>query len=986
MVIQKRIAPFVKHLLALVAGSLASIFPLTVNGQTENYSWNSVAIGGGGFVSGITTSKTEPGLLYARTDVGGAYRWDDVNGKWVPLMDWVSENELGFLGVESIAIDPVEANKVYMLVGTSYFNAGKTAILRSDDYGETFSITEVTSQFRAHGNGMGRQTGEKLMIDPNDTDIIFCGTRTNGLFKSVNAGVTWSKVGGLSITTTPNGNGISFVILDPSTGSTGSATQTIIAGVSRTGANLYRSDDGGSTFTEIAGAPTTLMPHRAALASDRNLYVTYANNAGPWDITGAGAIWKYNLQTSTWTNVTPSGFTGAFGGISVDPANPNRLVASSVNSYWTQDNSYGDRIFLTTDGGSNWVDVVNSGFDLDPNGISWVDGHAIHWAGSIEFDPFDTKKAWVISGNGVFRTDDIDASLNVWKFYVQGLEETVPLDIVSIPNGPLVSVIGDYDGFRHTDVTEYAPMHMPRMGTTSGIAFAAQNPDIMLRVGEDMYYSTDMGVTWTECTINGMRGSVAISADGSVFLHGPEGSVTTYRSVDRGSTWTLVEGLNISGARPVADPVNPKKFYAYNSNGSVMVSTDGGVTFSAAGSAGSNGSKVIRTAPGREGDVWIPLHNGGLSRSMDSGQTFSTISGVTYCGAIGFGKEAPGQSYPAIYIWGTVSGVLGIHRSTDEGVTWKRVNDDAHEYGGPANGQFVIGDMNVYGRVYMSTAGRGIVYGESDQTCMPTWVVPFIKVNDEPVTQTSLITVTPGNTVVLSPEPASGGSWSWTGPASLTSSDREITLAGISQDQSGIYTVSYTDVNGCESALQTFTVQVRVPAESITVSGEGGVTTITEKEGTLQMIAEVLPGNASDKSVTWSITNGEEAASLSADGLLTAIEDGEVTIRATAKDGSGVFGETVITIINQNITSTLNPVNNEGLEVSPNHVSRLLTIRSTQPVEDITLLSLQGNVIWKRQSNSRMMTVDLEGLPAGMYLLQLTDRKNGRHIRRIVKR
>jgi len=40
------------------------------------------------------------------------------------------------------------------------------------------------------------------------------------------------------------------------------------------------------------------------------------------------------------------------------------------------------------------------------------------------------------------------------------------------------------------------------------------------------------------------------------------------------------------------------------------------------------------------------------------------------------------------------------------------VNDDAHEYGGPGNGQFVTGDMNTFGVVYMSSVGRGIVYGK----------------------------------------------------------------------------------------------------------------------------------------------------------------------------------------------------------------------------------------------------------------------------------
>jgi beta-glucosidase len=44
--------------------------------QAEKYAWENVAIGGSGFVSGLVTSKTEPGLIYARTDVGGAYRWD----------------------------------------------------------------------------------------------------------------------------------------------------------------------------------------------------------------------------------------------------------------------------------------------------------------------------------------------------------------------------------------------------------------------------------------------------------------------------------------------------------------------------------------------------------------------------------------------------------------------------------------------------------------------------------------------------------------------------------------------------------------------------------------------------------------------------------------------------------------------------------------------------------------------------------------------
>ena len=120
---------------------------------------------------------------------------------------------------------------------------------------------------------------------------------------------------------------------------------------------------------------------------------------------------------------------------------------------------------------------------------------------------------------------------------------------------------------------------------------------------------------------------------------------------------------------------------------------------------------MIRVAPGREGDVWVPLYGGGLARSTDGGASFVSIAGVSYCAAVGFGKAAPGAAYPAVYVWGSVGGVRGVHRSVDGGSTWVRINDDAHQYGGPGDGQFIVGDMNSYGVVYMSTAGRGIVYG-----------------------------------------------------------------------------------------------------------------------------------------------------------------------------------------------------------------------------------------------------------------------------------
>ena len=945
-------------------------FPVAA--QTETYQWSNVAMGGGGFVSGIIPSKTQQGLFYARTDVGGAYRWDAANEKWIPLLDWVSENETGYLGVESIATDPVDPAKVYLLAGTSYFNGGKTAILRSSDYGATFTVTDVTTQFKTDGNGMGRQTGEKLQVDPNSPGVLYCGTRANGLFRSLNAGAAWSRVTSLNVTTTPNGNGISFVALDPSSGAPGSATQTIIAGISQTGTNLYRSDNAGNTFTAITGGPVTLMPHRAVITGDKMLYVTYANAAGPWDISGAGQIWKYNMTTKAWTNVTPSPFGGAFGGISADPANPLRLVASSVNSYLLQDGSYGDRIFLSTNGGASWIDLVARGFKLNDGGISWINGNAIHWAGCVEFDPFDTKKAWIISGNGIWSTDDIDATQNVWTFRVRGIEETVPQDLATITNGPLMTAIGDYDGFIHTDVKAYPAIYKPTMGTTTGIAVAPLHPNRMLRTGSKMYYSNDGGGSWTQSATKGANGNLAISADGKTFLHSPGGSGSIYRSRDDGATWTAAAGISVVEAKPVADPVNPAKFYAYNpGSGAMMVSKDSGATFVASGIVGTGGAKRMRATPGREGDLWVALAGGGLSHSVNSGLSFTKISSVAGCSAVGLGKAADGASYPTLFIWGTVNSVTGVFRSTDQGVSWKRINDDAHEYGGLANGQFVSGDPDIFGRVYMSTAGRGVAYGESSLSCTPDPLTPGIRIGQHEFSESYFTEAAPGDTVTLRATGPADGSWSWSGPAGFTGTGAEITLEKIGASSAGMYTLKYSGTSQCESGEIVFVISVALLAESIEVSGVGGENTIDQFGGTLQMMANFSPAGTRNQDVVWSISKNEALASIDATGLLTALGNGTVTVRATAQDGSGVFGEADVVLTHQ-----LGPLGTEetgdAITLYPNPSSGEFTISTAAgDLCGIEITDARGSLQLARplaQATTQAVRVDLA---AGVYFCRL---------------
>lgn len=714
----KAMAPTLDMLLGVCpappAPAKASVAPVA-----PAYAWRPVAIGGSGFISGIIPSKTRKDLIYLRTDVGGAYRWDASQRRWIALLDWVSDQETGMLGVESLATDPSSPNKLYLSTGIEYQNGGASAILKSDDYGATFKKIDVTRQFRIHGNGMGRGNGEKLQVDPLDGKILYLGTRANGMFKSTDEGLSWQHLPGLDVgATPPNNNGVSFVLLD-SSGTQQGATARLFAGVSRfgkAGPNMYRSDDGGKTFAPMAGGPAHLMPHRAVLA-DGGLVVTFAKGAGPWgDVANGegleeGGVWRYDIATRRWRDISPP-LNRAFAGITVDPGNPQRMIVSTISYYRYGKGRMGDQFYETVDGGKNWRSIVDQGVKIDPNGVSWIGGSFMHWAASIEFDPFDAKKVMVVSGNGLFVSTDIHATPAIWKFDDEGIEESVPLNLVSIPGGPVISAIGDYDGFRHSDVTQYSPIHTPSIGTTWGLDYAARQPNVVARVGSAMFISRDMGVSWKQtATLRGPQGQLALSADGQTIVHSPEKSAESFYSRDGGDSWAPAQGLG--GARPVADPVDANTFYAMRS-GRLLVSRDGGASFAPAASlpVGERSRAVLRAAPERQGDLWAPLYEGGLARSTDGGAHFSKLPGVSYAAAVGFGKAAPGASYPAIYIWGTVGQVRGVFRSIDGGASWLRINDDAHQYGGPGDAQLVIGDANTFGVVYMSTAGRGIVFGK----------------------------------------------------------------------------------------------------------------------------------------------------------------------------------------------------------------------------------------------------------------------------------
>ncbi|MDN8589740.1 X2-like carbohydrate binding domain-containing protein [Paenibacillus sp. 11B] len=748
---------------AVAAVSLGVLVGTTDAAPSDSYQWKNVVTGaGGGFVPGIIFNESEKDLIYARTDIGGAYRWNPANESWIPLTDFVGWDDWNKNGVDALATDPIDPNRVYMAVGTytNSWDKNNGSILRSTDRGDTWQTT--TLPFKVGGNMPGRSMGERLTIDPNKNSILYFGARSgNGLWKSTDYGVTWSKV-----TSFPNPGtyvedpsyeytsdivGLSWITFDKSTGSAGQATQTIYVGVADKNQSIYRSTNGGATWTAVAGQPTGYLPHHGEMDANGNLYISYSDGAGPYD-GEKGDLWKLNTSTGVWTNISPVPSSSTdnyygYGGLAVDAQHPGTLMVATLNSWWPDAN-----LFRSTDGGATWTRIWE--FEAYPNrkmrytqdisAAPWLTfgtnpappevSPKLGWMiGDLEIDPFDSDRMMYGTGATIYGTKNLTDwdegnKINI-SVMAKGVEEIAVLDLISPPSGAhLLSGVGDVSGFRHNDLDQ-APATMftsPNYSSTESLDFAELSPSTMVRVGKADYtadpnaksigLSSDGGTTWYKAnaepagTTGG--GTVAISANGNRLVWSTSDKGVHYST--GGNSWTASSGIPAQ-AKVISDRVNPNQFYGFAA-GKVYVSTNGGASFTASAATGLpvEGNTDLDAVPGTEGELWFAggSEEGGpygLWHSTDSGATFTKLANVEEADSIGFGKAAPGQNGVALYTIAKIDGTRGFFRSDDGGANWVRINDNQHQY---ARVTTITGDPRLYGRVYLGTNGRGILYAD----------------------------------------------------------------------------------------------------------------------------------------------------------------------------------------------------------------------------------------------------------------------------------
>ncbi|MFJ5732949.1 1,4-beta-glucanase [Streptomyces paradoxus] len=693
----------------------------------SGYRWRNAVQGGTGFITGVLFHPSAKGLAYLRTDIGGAYRWDDRRDRWIPLTDHIGWDDWNLLGVEAMAVDPAHPDRVYLALGTYAQSwAGNGAVLRSEDRGATWQRTDLGVKLGANEDGRG--CGERLLVDPRDSDTLWLGTRHDGLLRSTDRGASWQAV---SFPAEPSATGQGITLLV-------AAGRSVYAGWGdsdgTTGKpNLYRTSD-GATWEAVPGQPAgtaAKVPIRAAYDRHaRELYVTYANAPGP-NGQSDGSVHKLRVSGGKWTDVTPvkpggttsDGGTDSFGygGVAVDARRPGTLVVST-NNRWAEI----DTVFRSTDGGRTWTSLKDTAvFDVSETPyLTWGGDKPKFgwWIQALALDPYDSRHVVYGTGATLYGTRD----LKLWAPQIRGVEEASIRQLVSPPAGAahLLSGSGDIGVMYHERLTSSPSRGMasnPVFGTATGLSLATAKPSYVVRSGwgdnGNGAFSNDGGKTWAPFktqpdVAKSAPGPIATNADGSVLLWSFGTANPGYRSADNGAGWSEAASFP-KGATPVADPVDPARFYAFDTTtGTLFASTDSGRTFTARATGLNSGDSEFQlvAAPGRSGDLWLSLKWNGLYRSTDGGATFTKVSSCWASYTLGFGKAAEGASYPAIYLVGSTETITGVYRSDDEAKTWTRINDDRHQWGWI--GAAVTGDPRVYGRVYIATNGRGVQYGE----------------------------------------------------------------------------------------------------------------------------------------------------------------------------------------------------------------------------------------------------------------------------------
>lgn len=611
--------------------------------QQIDYIYKNCPIPGGGYVTGFTFHPSLEGLCYARTDVGGLYRFE--KSRWKSLSDHVKGIDNAESFPLSLALDPDRPEMLYSICDSHQ----NPYLCISNDFGESF--TKIPIPFAAHGNIPGRSTGERLLYCKGR---LYAASPNDGLFYSDDEGKSWKK---LYVGEKPE-KMLSLIhrtregfLLVGCAGASNRKDTWI------RGCTLYLSTDEGAHFTpmpvpsmgadnpncKIAG----FVPQRICEEGDY-LYVSficlgkygwqdfrcYSGDSGaPAD----GRLYRYQLDDCGHciqvTDITPEPeLHCGIGGVDIKNG---MLLCASVGS------PIHDIIWCSTDCGTSFKRIIHNHEAgqcriQTPYMKEAYNGGAscIHWISDIKINPLDPDMALFNTGTGIFCIRNLSAARAgenvIWEDLCEGLEETVHMHVKSLPKGKgrVLDLVGDLGGFIFSNLdtaceNSFANEKGDRYITCLNGDYPSSNPNLLVvtprgnwtgKTKGGLLLSHNQGENWKllpypygltvkiDKELDAMQkpnvnsGWTAISADGSRILWSlcREGmqqhfaSDMTLFTDDEGAHWHQSSFYDINNNKIcaslsvtiISDKVHPSLFYGIcTENGHIFISRDKGASF-----------------------------------------------------------------------------------------------------------------------------------------------------------------------------------------------------------------------------------------------------------------------------------------------------------------------------------------------------------------------------------------------------------------------
>ncbi len=416
-----------------------------------------------------------------------------------------------------------------------------------------------------------------LLLHPTNTNIIYSGSATGGVWKSNDNGTTWSNIFNESYSI----GSMSFDPINPEVVYVGTGEANPGGIAIYPGNGIWRSTNGGLTWSNLGLTTTGHIGRLAIHASNPNrifaaalgLYRSRTMDRGVYRSTDAGVSWQKVLFVNDTTGACD---------ILIDPANSNRLLAT----VWTRHrplgysilNSANSGLWISTNGGDTWSKVAN-GFPANDANIGRT---------SLAVAPSQPNVFYALCSNGtgirgVFRSSDSGlswaststSSFSEGQVWYNNVITVHPTDPNTVYAG-MTNLYRTVNGGTSWSVVA-ASVHVD----FHAIEYDRSNPNrIVLGSDGGVFVSTNAGASWVKSfnlPISQFYAGTIDFTNPQRYYGGLQDNGTVRTMTGTGSDWGGIYGGD--GFYALVDPTNANRIYVESQNGGLAYSTNGGTSF-----------------------------------------------------------------------------------------------------------------------------------------------------------------------------------------------------------------------------------------------------------------------------------------------------------------------------------------------------------------------------------------------------------------------